>query len=126
MRRDLIGDRRGTTAVEMALVLPMLVMLVMGVINGSLLAAVVSSMNFAVQEAARCSAVNHTTCGASQDTVAFAQARYDGPAAMPAFAADLVACGYRVTASTEFTLNVGIAVYDVPLSAEACFPGDVV
>lgn len=126
MRRNPIADCRGTTAVEMALVLPMLVMLVMGVINGSVLAAVISSMNFAVQEAARCSAVNHTACGAPQATVAFAEARYEGPSAMPDFSAAIAACGYRVTATTEFALNVGIASYDVPLSAEACFPGEVV
>jgi Flp pilus assembly protein TadG len=56
------ADRRGATALEFGLVLPAFVMLILGVINTAQLAHAVSSMNFAVEEAARCSAVNETVC----------------------------------------------------------------
>jgi Flp pilus assembly protein TadG len=117
------GDRRGATALEFALVLPCFVMLVVGVINVSQLAHAVSSMNFAVEEAARCSAVNETLCGSDTATETFAATKYLGPPISPVFDSTSVGCGHRVTATGTFELNVAVVVYDVPITAEACFPG---
>jgi Flp pilus assembly protein TadG len=116
-------DRRGVTAVEYALVLPAFAMLLLGVINTSQLASVISGMHFAVQEAARCSAVNSVACGDPNSTAAFARSRYAGPAVEPIFVATPQGCGHTVRATATFELNVAIMTFDVPLSAEACYPG---
>jgi Flp pilus assembly protein TadG len=116
-------DRGGATAIEYAMVLPVFAMLVLGVINTSQLASVISGMHFAVQEAARCSAVNEVVCGNADATVAFARGRYVGPRAAPTFVSTNDGCGHTVRATANFELNVAIMSFDVPLSAEACYPG---
>jgi Flp pilus assembly protein TadG len=126
MRRvfgKLWGDRSGSTAMEFALLLPVFVMLVLGVINVSLLTYAVSSMNYAVQEAARCSAVGAAACFNADATVEFAEARYAGPRLSPEFVSDTSGCGHTVRATATFELNVAIHVYEVPLTATACYPG---
>jgi Flp pilus assembly pilin Flp len=116
-------DRSGVTAIEYAMVLPVFAMLVLGVINTSQLASVTSGMHFAVQEAARCSAVNEVVCGNAGATEAYARGRYAGPAVNPAFVSTNDGCGHTVRATVVFKLNVAIMDFDVPLSAEACYPG---
>ena len=116
-------DRGGATAVEYALVLPAFAMLMLGVINTSQLASVASGMHFAVQEAARCSAVNTTVCGTDEATAAYARGRYVGPSVNPLFVSTDDGCGHTVRATATFKLNVAIMDFDVPLSAEACYPG---
>ncbi|HUR02682.1 MAG TPA: TadE family protein [Nonomuraea sp.] len=116
-------DRRGATAIEFAMILPIFCMLVLGIVNGAQLANTVSSMNYAVQEAARCSAVNKTVCDSASATRAYAVTKYLGPAVGPVFVSSTAGCGHTVTATATFELNVAVMVYDVPLSAASCYPG---
>jgi Flp pilus assembly pilin Flp len=118
------SDRRGATAVEFGLVLPAFVMLVLGVIGVSQLAYAVSSMNFAVQEAARCSAVNLAVCGSATATETYAAGKYAGPDVAVVFDSTTAGCGHTVNATGEYELNVAFFVYDIPLTASACFPGE--
>lgn len=120
--RSFWGDRRGTSAIEFALILPVFIMLVMGVINVSLLTNAVSSMNFAVQEAARCAAVNSVTCPSAAAAATFAGTKYVGPTIHPVFVSDNSGCGHTVTGTATFQLNVGIQVYSLPLRVAACYP----
>lgn len=112
----------GATAVEFALVLPVFIMLLIGTVSTAHLMFAANSLHFAVEEAARCSAVNQTSCPTEAATVAFAQSRYSGPSPAPDFAASSEGCGRRVTAEGDYTLHLGIAALTVPLSAEACYP----
>ena len=118
------SDRQGATALEFALVLPAFVMLVLGVINSAQLAHAISSMNFAVEEAARCSAVDAVACGSATATEAYAATKYLGPAVSPVFDSTNAGCGHSVTATATFDLNVAFFIYEIPLSAAACFPGE--
>ena len=68
--RRLWADRSGASAVEFAIVLPVFVLLVLGSISAALLTFSVSSLNYAVEDAARCAAVNKVLCSTPQDTVA--------------------------------------------------------
>ena len=117
------GDRGGATALEFGLVLPPFVMLILGVINTAQLAHAVSSMNFAVEEAARCSAVNEVVCPSAVATETFAASKYLGPAISPVFDATDTGCGNTVTATANFELNVAFGVWNIPITAEACYPG---
>jgi Flp pilus assembly protein TadG len=122
LARRFAQDRRGATAVEFGLLLPVFLMLVVGVINVSLLTNAVSSMNFAVQEAARCSSVNHTTCASADTTVSFAQSKYKGPGISPVFVSNNTGCGHTVSATATYDLNVAVYVYAIPIHATACYP----
>ncbi len=115
-------DRSGAAAIEYAFVLPVFAMLLIGVINMSQLMGALSGMHFAVEEAARCSAVNATLCPNPSSTIAYAASRYDGPDVGPQFQATQQGCGHSVTATAQFELDVAVAVFDVPISAAACYP----
>lgn len=115
-------DDRGGTAVETALVLPVFVMLVVGGVYAGLLAFTTNSLHFAVQEAARCSAVKTTVCTSAAATQAYAQAKYAGPNISPAFVYSTAGCGHTVQATATFGLELGVTEISVPLSATACYP----
>jgi Flp pilus assembly protein TadG len=114
-------DDSGAAVVELAFVLPFVIMLVIGCITGSQMVNAVSSMHFAVQEASRCYAVNKTTCNSATAAETYAQSRFLG-AGSPEFEAVVAGCGRRVTARTTFHWQAGLFNLDVPLSATSCFP----
>lgn len=116
-------DNSGATAIEMAFVLPVVAMLVIGVISLSMLGSAISGMHFAVQEAARCSAVNAVTCGTPSATVTYARSKFHGAGVAPAFASTGAGCGHTVTATATFELTLALFTIPVPLSAAACYPG---
>lgn len=114
-------DSRGAAAVELALVLPFAIMLIVGCISGSQMIATVSGMHFAVQEAARCYAVNDATCGSATAAEAYAKGKYVGSPETE-FEATEAGCGRRVTALLTFVWRIGLYNINVPLSATSCFP----
>jgi Flp pilus assembly protein TadG len=115
-------DRRGGSAVEFGLLLPVFVMLILGAMSASQMMFAVNSLHYAVEEAARCGAINTTTCGTLAATEQFAQGRYSGPAIqLQRFDATNASCGRHVRATGRFRLEAGIAVWNVPVSAESCF-----
>ena len=116
-------DCDGANAVEFALILPVLVVMLVGAMRASQMAGAISGMNYAVAEAARCSAVNHTVCPTGMATEAYARARYNATATDPLFVATTNECGFNVSATATFELNLAISKVDVPLTATACFPG---
>jgi Flp pilus assembly protein TadG len=116
-------DSRGATALELALLLPVFVVLLFGLISTSLMAGALSGMHFAVEEASRCYAVNKTVCGSTTATRTFAASKYKGPAPAPTFSVTTAGCGHTVTATSTFRLDLALTKLDVPLSATACYPG---
>jgi Flp pilus assembly protein TadG len=120
--RSLLTEQSGSASVETALVLPLFVILLVGIISTAQLAWAVNSLHHAVQEAARCSAVNAVTCGADAQTVAFAKDRYSGPDVDATYAVASSPCGQSVTVSGEFSLNLVLTSVVVPIGANACFP----
>ena len=117
------ADNSGATAIEMAFVLPVVAMLVIGVISLSLLGSAISSMHFAVEEAARCSAVDAVRCGTHSATVNYARSKFHGGSVTPVFASTAAGCGHTVTAAATFELTLALFTIPVPLSAAACYPG---
>jgi Flp pilus assembly pilin Flp len=104
----------GATAVEFAIVAPVFLALVFGIVQISLLAFTVASLNYAVEKAARCDAVR-TNCPAP---ISF----YYAPGA-PNFAApESRSCGVFRSATISYNLNVLAFQRPIQLSAQACFP----
>jgi Flp pilus assembly protein TadG len=117
-----LTDDRGATAVEFALIAPLVVMLLVGIMSLSLMLLGIGSMHFAVEDAARCASARPTVCSSAATTVAYAQSRYSGAFVTPVFTYATAACGYQVSASVTYTFDVGMYQQSVPLSATSCFP----
>lgn len=120
--RRLRRDEGGATALEFGLVMPLLALLLVGGMWGSLLLLSVNSLDMAVQSAARCMAVDANTCATPSATQTYALGRYAGPDISPVFTASASGCGHTVSAQATFDLNVLPMVGSVPLTASACYP----
>lgn len=115
-------DESGTAAVEFAMVLPAFAILIVGSIWTAQLLFETSSLRYAVEAAARCAAVNTTTCSSTSTTQTFAAGKYYGPSyPAPTFVASATACGQTVTGTVTYVLNTGVTSISIPLSATACF-----
>jgi Flp pilus assembly protein TadG len=115
-------DASGATAVEFALVAPLLLVFAIGLINLALAFNAVSSLHFAVQDGARCASVQTSTCSSDSAIAAVAKARYYGPNINPTFTHTLASCGHQVTGTANFDLWIIFASFNIPISATACFP----
>jgi Flp pilus assembly protein TadG len=122
-------DRGGATAIETALVLPILLALFFGIIEVGHLLWTVSALNMVVQDAARCVSVSNvstppsTLCDTQTHMQAYAVARTWGMTVPTGtFTLTSPACGYQVTASYPYTPIVGYIPLSMTLKASACFP----
>jgi Flp pilus assembly protein TadG len=108
--------------IEFAIVGPVFLMLIIGLFYTCLLIFKEGSMQYAVQQAARCASVQTTVCTDSSSTVTTAQNAYYGPSNTPSFVSSTATCGHRVTASSTFSYDFVVTTMDVPLNASSCFP----
>ncbi|QIG91067.1 TadE/TadG family type IV pilus assembly protein [Bradyrhizobium sp. 6(2017)] len=115
-------DRAGTTAVEFALIAPILIALLVGTITLCVGLFLIGSLHFAVEDGARCASVKTTVCSDAATTVAYTKSRYFGPDVSPTFTYTAAACGNSVSASVNYSMNVGSRTLVIPISATACFP----
>jgi hypothetical protein len=131
--RSLRADEGGSIAVEFALVLPALLLLVFGVIEFGRLLWVDNTLRHAVQEGARCAAMNCCeSSGACSSPQGLAAQRATGLGLTAAdFVLETQDCGKRLVAgatgdgvSYEFMLGdlIGFLGVDLTLRAQACFP----
>jgi Flp pilus assembly pilin Flp len=119
---NLWRDDRGTSAVEFAIVAPVFVLLVVGTVGICLGIFLVGSLNYAVEEGARCASVKTTVCSDAPTIVSYTQNQYFGPGAAPSFTYATGACGNIVSGSVTYVANLGITKISVPVTASACFP----
>lgn len=119
---NLLAAREGAAAVETALLLPVLLLLLLGVIEFGRLAWTRTALNFAVQEAARCAAVRTATCGDATATAAFAAQKVTAlgiPAS--AFTVTTQPCGTQVRAELNYRFVAAAIFRTAPkLTAQAC------
>ena len=117
-------EEGGASAIEFALVFPVFILMVLGIFEFSRALWTSSLLNYAVQAAARCSAVDSTTCGSAADTVSYA-VQNSSPLAIPSgdFSASTQNCGSQVSVTFPFTFIVPqLLPFDITLSAQACYP----
>jgi Flp pilus assembly pilin Flp len=116
-------DQQGTTAVEFAIIAPVFIALIVGILAVCVGLFLVGSLHYAVEESARCASIKTTICSDSATTIAYAQSHYFGPNLSPAFTyAAAAPCGSSVTALVSYSMNVGYRTITIPISATACFP----
>jgi len=117
-------DQQGTTAVEFAIIAPVLIALIVGILTVCVGLFLVGSLHYAVEESARCASIKTTICSDSATTIAYAQSHYFGPNVSPDFTTG-AACGSSsssVSASVSYSMNVGYRTITLPISATACYP----
>jgi Flp pilus assembly protein TadG len=114
-------DERGTTAVEFAIVGPVFIALIIGMLYLCLALFAVGSMHYAVEEGARCASVRTTVCSNATTIVSYAQSRYFGPSS-PTFTYAAAACGNSVSGSINYVVELGLQQVTIPITATACFP----
>ncbi len=119
-------DRSGTTAIEFALLAPILFTLVLGGIEFGRFIWTQAALDYAVQEGARCGIYNpDNLCSTGSEVQTFAadaapQLKF--PATI--FTVNSAAsCGYQVSASYPYPYLIqGLAPVSPTLTASACFP----
>jgi Flp pilus assembly protein TadG len=111
----------GTTAVEFALIAPVLILLIVGIFYLCAALFIAGSMHYAVEQGARCASVRTSICPNAGATIAYAQSRYFAPGA-PAFTFAAAPCGNAVSASLNYAMDLGLTSVIVPISATACYP----
>jgi len=120
--RGLRACECGAFAVETALILPVVLLLLLGGMEVSRLAWERSALQFAVQEAARCAVVQPSVCGTAADTQAFAAARVAAFSVSAAnFTVTTPACGTQVAASVPYSFALFRIFSAAPtLTARVC------
>jgi Flp pilus assembly protein TadG len=116
------GNDRGTTAVEFAIVAPVFIALLVGTFGLCLALFLAGSLHYAVEEGARCASVKTLVCSNPATTIAYTQNHYFGPSASPTFTYAAAACGNSVSASINYSVNLGFGNLTIPINATACFP----
>ncbi|HKX89884.1 MAG TPA: TadE/TadG family type IV pilus assembly protein [Sphingopyxis sp.] len=130
MTRRLHSDRRGSIAAEFALVIPLLLLLAFGIIEFGRTMWVRNSLQSAVEDAARCYALNRPECATVADVRAYAASKAMGvPVTADAFEASPATCGSvngrQVTATYPFVSIVPVIPLDYTINANACRPAPV-
>lgn len=122
--RRLISDRRGGAILEYALVLPVFLLIVVGIMQLGQMLWIQAALQHAVDMAARCASVNTVSCATAVQVEAYAATQAYG-VAVPAdtFTASTQPCGNQVVASYDFNTQTNLLPYTaVSLSARACYP----
>ena len=120
---EAIRDPSGAGAVEFALVLPAVLMVIVGGIHLCLVSYTLAGLHYATEAAARCASLDSTNCGTSAAVDTYAKSRFINASGQSAsFALGTDNCGYAVMGSVTYKLNIGIKTLDLPLQAKSCAP----
>ena len=117
----MMRDEDGVSAVEFALILPVFIAFVFGMINCGLMLWTQLGMEHGVVAAARCETINPSAC---PNVPAYAsQQAYGLNLPTTTFTLSTPACGNRVAASYGFQfVTLIFPPQTVTLSAQSCYP----
>jgi Flp pilus assembly protein TadG len=114
-------DRAGSAAVEFGLTAPVFFLLLFGAIEFARLLWTQNSLQYAVEEAARCGAVNPAVCPDNTATTTFASSQVYGIEINPsAFTVSDLGCGVQVNVSLPFSFFAIFPAFT--LTGQACRP----
>lgn len=117
-------DGRGSISVESAIVVPAFLLFIFTIIEASVLCWTQVSLQFSVESAARCAAVNSTTCGTSTAVKTYAAGQMFGLSVPSSdFTVTQPSCGHKVVATYPFNFGLPF-VYSqtINLAAQSCHP----
>jgi Flp pilus assembly protein TadG len=126
-RKTLLKDRRGTSAIEFAITLPLFILLVLGVWQIGYGMWAQFALQHGTQMAARCMAVaaaatNPTTCSTTASIQSYAAGQSYGFNPSPSvFTVSQPTCGNQISADyTVFPVVANIGIPALTLHAQAC------
>lgn len=116
-------DCRGTTAIELALTLPVFLMLLIGSVEYGALMFTQFGIQHGVEVAARCAVITPSACGSVGQTQAYAASQAYG-LSIPnsTFSVSTPSCGELVSASYRYTFVTSYFGRPVTLTASSCYP----
>ena len=116
----LLRCRSGAAAVEAAFALPVLLLVLLGLVELGRIALVQSSLNYAVQETARCASIRPDLCGTPELAASFAASKASAASVLASsFTLTSETCGKRVRAKVEHKLLYPL-FNDPTLTAQFC------
>jgi Flp pilus assembly protein TadG len=125
MRRPtLLTACGGTAAIEMAFLLPTFMLMFFGIVEFGRMLWMQSTLQQAVEAAARCTVVNTTTCDNAADTQSYAASQVSGfTVASSRFTVSTPSCGGQVSVSLPFNFVApNLLPWIITLSAQSCYP----
>lgn len=124
MSRSRSDSCRGAVAVEFAFAFPLFLLAVLGSVEFGRAIWTQTTLNYAVETAARCAAVDPLKCGSATAVESFAAEAAPGlPVSPTNFAVASAGCGVEVTASVPFQFAApGLFPFSLTLTAKACYP----
>ena len=115
-------DQRAATAVEFAIVVVPLILLLFGTMEFGRALWLLNALHYSSEEAARCASNSTATCGTSSQIQSFAASRSGADFSVAVFTVSTSApCGNLVTASYPMNLMIPFGSYSVTLQAQSCF-----
>jgi Flp pilus assembly protein TadG len=117
-----IGTDRGNTAVEFAFILPPLMLLLVGIMELGRGFWANAALTYAVEQAARCAAIDATSCGTASEVQSYAANQSGATFSTTVFTVSTAACGKLVSASYPLTLAIPFAPSSITLTAQSCYP----
>ena len=120
----MVRDRRGVAAIEFGLAGTFLLAAIAGVLTFSYLFWTYGSLQYAVEQAARCAVIGNSSCTTTSDIQNYAASQVYGQTVSPSvFTVSFPSCGTQVTASFPFSLILpGLPQNSIVLTASACRP----
>ncbi|HEY3811677.1 MAG TPA: TadE/TadG family type IV pilus assembly protein [Caulobacteraceae bacterium] len=121
-----LKDSSGGSLAEFAMVVPVFIGLVFGIIHFSYVVYAQATLNAAVEAAARCISLG-TDCTDSTTTTSYASSHYQGPNVGQVFAYSAPTTGScanmkKVSATGAYKVNVVVTSITINLSARSCYP----
>jgi Flp pilus assembly protein TadG len=118
------SNSRGAVAIEYAIVLPALLVILLGIIDVGRLLWTQTTLDRAVEAASRCAAINATLCGTTLQVQTYAVGQaYGLQVTTAAFTVSTPACGVNVQANLPFRLIIPwLARTSLTLTAKSCYP----
>jgi Flp pilus assembly protein TadG len=120
----LLRDGHGGTAVEMALLFPFLSLMILGAIDAGWMLWSASTLDFAVEEAARCAAVDAANCGTTANIQGVAVSKAMGLSMSASdFTVTTATCGKKVAATYIFPFLMPFSTnFNISIPATSCYP----
>ena len=122
--RQALTGTDGSVAIEYGLLLPALLLMLFLIIDTGRLLWTQTTLDRAVEAAARCGAIDATDCGSTAQIQSYAAAQaYGMTVDASAFTAVVTSCGVQVNASFAFSPSIPLlGSGTIALTASACYP----
>src|ERR1051326_7746547 len=114
-------DVRGNAAVEVALVCPVILVFLFGIIEFGSAMWLQNALDYSVAEAARCASVNTSVCGSPTEIQSYAASQSGASFDKSIFSVSTPSCGNLVSARYPMTVTGPGASFSLNLDAQACY-----